>query len=283
MRSSHPGRGESGYNLVVLIVIITVMNVMVAAALPLWSGAIQRDKEEELIFRGLQYAEAIRVFQNKQSRLPVRLEELIEAEPRAIRQLWKDPMTEDGKWQLIFQNMQGAPLQPQPGGIGGDPAAGEDPAARPRPRRERDDDEGESENNGRDGDGDSGFGGPAKGDQVAVGPIIGVRSRSTKASFITWNGRQRYDEWQFTINLLNQPRPSPQPPPGGFDENMMGGRIDLSNRWIGRPLPPHLTQGQPQDGNLPNDPMQLGPNRRKPSGPGAPGNRRRPSSGSDDE
>jgi type II secretory pathway pseudopilin PulG len=268
-------RGESGYNLVVLVIIITVMNIMVAAALPLWSSMIQRDKEEELIFRGLQYAEAIRVFQNKQSRLPVRLEELIEVEPRAIRQLWKDPMTEDGKWQLIFQNMGGGPLTP---GGGGDPGIGGDPGERPRPR---DDDEEGGENDGRDDD-DSTFG-PSKGEVVAVGPIIGVRSRSGKASFITFNGKQRYDEWQFTINLLNQPRPSPTPAPGGFDESMMGRRIDLSNRWIGRPLPPYLTQGQPQDGNLPTDPNQLGPNPRKPTGPGAPGNRRRPSSGSDDE
>ena len=271
-RPGQSGHGENGYNLVVLIVAITVMNILVAASLPLWSSAIQRDKEEELIFRGLQYAEAIRVFQNKQSRLPVRLEELIEAEPRAIRQLWKDPMTEDGKWQLIFQNMQGGPLQP---GGGGDPGVGGDPG---EPRRRGRDDEGEDDDDGEDDGRDSGIGGPSKGDVVAVGPIIGVRSRSGKASFITFNGRQRYDEWQFTINLLNQPRPTPKPSPGGFDETMMGrGTIDLSNRWIGRPLPPYLTQGQPQDGTLPNDPMQLGPNGRRPAGgKPQPGPSRRP-------
>lgn len=268
-----PEQGESGYNLVVLVIIITVMNIMVAAALPLWSSVIQRDKEEELIFRGLQYAEAIRVFQNKQSRLPVRLEELIEVEPRTIRQLWKDPMTEDGKWQLIFQNMQGGPLTP---GGGGNPGIGGDPGEKPPPQDEEEEDGGE--NDGREGDDDSTFG-PRKGEVVAVGPIIGVRSRSGKASFLTFNGKQRYDEWQFTINLLNQPRPSPTPAPGGFDETMMGRAIDLSNRWIGRPLPPHLMQGQPQDGTLPNDPSQLGPNSRKPAGPGAPGNRPRPTAG----
>jgi hypothetical protein len=32
------------------------MNIMVAAAIPLWRTAIRREKEEELIFRGFQYA-----------------------------------------------------------------------------------------------------------------------------------------------------------------------------------------------------------------------------------
>ena len=53
--------------MVVLIVAITVLNIMVAAMLPLVSTADPRDKEEELIFRGFQYAEAIRVFQTATS------------------------------------------------------------------------------------------------------------------------------------------------------------------------------------------------------------------------
>ena len=50
------------FTAVVLIVVITLMHIALAAALPKWSTAIQREKEEEAIFRGLQYAEAIRVF-----------------------------------------------------------------------------------------------------------------------------------------------------------------------------------------------------------------------------
>ena len=36
---------DEGYNLVVLVVMITVMNIVLAKMLPLWSGVIQRDKE----------------------------------------------------------------------------------------------------------------------------------------------------------------------------------------------------------------------------------------------
>ena len=85
------GDAVAGYNLVILMVMVTVMNVLVAVALPSWSTAIQRQKEKELIFRGLQYAEAIRVFQLRTGRYPVSLRELLENEPRAIRQLWTDP------------------------------------------------------------------------------------------------------------------------------------------------------------------------------------------------
>jgi type II secretory pathway pseudopilin PulG len=101
-----PGRergkkAAAGYNLVILMVLLTVLNIVIAASLPAWSGVIRQEKEEELVFRGLQYAEAIRVFQNRFQRPPIRLEELIEVEPRSIRKLWKDPMTENGKWALI--------------------------------------------------------------------------------------------------------------------------------------------------------------------------------------
>jgi len=40
------GRGEAGYNLVMLAVAITLLNIAVAVMLPLWSTAIRREKEE---------------------------------------------------------------------------------------------------------------------------------------------------------------------------------------------------------------------------------------------
>ncbi len=60
---SRQASAGAGYTLVAMVVIFTVMTVGLAASLPYWSKIVQRDKEEELIFRGLQYAEAIRLFQ----------------------------------------------------------------------------------------------------------------------------------------------------------------------------------------------------------------------------
>ena len=52
--SRTPGarRGAAGYSLVMVIMAVTVLNIMLAAALPKWSEMIKRDKEEELISRG---------------------------------------------------------------------------------------------------------------------------------------------------------------------------------------------------------------------------------------
>jgi type II secretory pathway pseudopilin PulG len=241
------GSAAAGYNLVMLMVLLTVLNIAVAASLPAWSAVIRRDKEEELVFRGLQYAEAIRVFKNRFQREPVRLEELIEVEPRSIRRLWKDPMTENGKWALI--PLQGPPgPQPQPDGL--NPPGKDDPED-PENDPEREDDA---------------FG-PKK-DEIQVGPFKGVHSRSRKTSFLLFNGKERYDEWHFTVELFTgapqqHPGGDPAAPPPGT------GQFQMSARWIGRPFPAFLQppQGSGLDGG--QEPGFGGSNGRPPR-PGKP-------------
>ncbi len=129
-------RGEAGYNLVILMVAVTVLNILVAAAIPLWRTAIRREKEEELIFRGLQYAEGIRNYQRRFGQLPVKLEQLVESKPRCMRQLWADPITGKRDWVPIRlmtsdnvdrdeerggnrdddEDPEGRPNEPEPGG-----------------------------------------------------------------------------------------------------------------------------------------------------------------------
>jgi type II secretory pathway pseudopilin PulG len=203
-------RGERGYNLVVLVVIIAVMNIVLAAALPLWSQAIRRNKEEELIFRGLQYAEAIRVFHNRFQRWPTRLEELVEIKPRSIRQLWKDPMTEDGKWQLIFEGREQVPIPGQTDSTGLPP-----PRTGPvQPGTAGLDQQGHS-----------------------FGPIKGVYSRSTQKSILVWGGREQYDQWRFNADLLSGGGLITPGPNGAGGVGVPNGRGQalLSVRWIGRP------------------------------------------------
>jgi type II secretory pathway pseudopilin PulG len=238
MKSSLPDRrGEAGYNMVVLIMAVTVLNILVATMLPAWSTAIRREKEEELVFRGLQYAEAIRVFHIRYQRYPNKLEELLEVKPRCIRQLWKDPMTEDGKWGLIFQNQPQGPLQPQPPGQG-------------RRNRPQGGQEGGGLTTGRPQ-----FG-PKEGDVVQVGPIIGVHSKSGEKSFLVFFGKERYDEWQFTESILptgGQRQPFPGNPAIG-NPGQGAISINLSTRWLGRPMRffDQLPGAQPQDGTLPD-------------------------------
>ena len=238
---------EAGYNLVILMVTLTLLNIALAIALPKWSHVIRREREEELISRGFQYAEAIRIFQNRFQRLPVRIEELAEVEPRSIRKLWKDPMTDDGKWVLIPPGGQGQPLTPQTG-----------PDGQPLPGTGQEDPEGRQPDDDEEIDPGTGIG--EKKGIVQVGPFTGVHSRSGKESILIFNGRTRYDEWQFTLEMIQAllgmgTRPD-QVAPG---RNVVGGdptRIpNLSTRWLGRPLPAFLTppQGQmPQDGQMPD-------------------------------
>jgi type II secretory pathway pseudopilin PulG len=231
-------RSEAGYNMVMLIVALTVLNIMIAAMMPLMSTEIQREKEEELIFRGFQYAEAIRIFHLRFQRFPTKLEELIEIKPRCIRQLWKDPMTKDGKWGLIFQG-QGVPLNPQnpqnPEGQQPSNVNPQDPEGRP--------------SNGQDG---NGLNTPKQGDEVAIGPIVGVYSKSPRDSHLVFYGHQRYDEWRFTFDLIPNggvQRPSVVPGVGNPGQVLAP---SFSTRWLGRPM--YLVdqqQFQPQNGTLP--------------------------------
>lgn len=222
-------RAEGGYTLATLAVAVTVMSLVVALALPMWSQAIQREKEEELIARGLQIAEAIRVFRGKFGRLPVRLEELVEVKPRTLRRLWKDPMTDDGKWGLLFEGIpqqqadgpngrppSGRPTLPPPTG---DSRGGTDPVADPF-----------AQNTGLDGE------------QVTIGPIQGVYSKSKKESIKVFFDKTSYDQWQFTYQMLVSS--------SGFNTPGAGANLAMGTRpqWLGRPwrpgiVPPGL--GQP--------------------------------------
>lgn len=256
MRRPGDRAAEAGYNMVMLVVAITLLSIIVATVLPLASTEIRREKEEELIFRGFQYAEAIRIFHQKNSRYPVKLEELLEVKPRVIRQLWKDPMTKDGKWGLIFQN-QGNPLQAQ------NP---NDPN-NPNPPNPND------PNNpqplppgvGVGGGGDtsdpnnpaSGLSGPQKGDVVALGPIVGVYSKSPKASFLVFYGHNRYDEWRFTEDLLNQGNGRASGIRGIGNPNADPSSLaSKSTRWLGRPMQFVDQAQQPQNGTMPGDPTK---------------------------
>ncbi len=233
---------EAGYNLVVLMVAITLMYIMIAAALPLWTRIIQHDKEEELIFRGLQYAEAIRVFRIRFQRAPVRIEELLEAKPRCIRQLWKDPMTEGGKWKILYEGVPQVPgtVTPQPG-------------------KDEEEEGGDKKSpDGEEGSEDTGFLSTEKKEQITIGPIEGVVSKSNKRSAMIWFGQERYDQWQFRWGIVAQQKSFGVPGVEGQPVVPQGESV----RWLGRPWPKWLgiqsAPAIPQPGGLQPPPGGLG-------------------------
>ncbi len=254
-------RGRA-YNLVVLMVAVTVFNVMVAKALPMWSAVIQRDKEEELIFRGLQYAEAIRLFQARHGRPPQKLLELIETEPRFIRQLWNNPMMPkydseppEGKgWELISPN--------QPTGAQPTTPDGQSPGA------EKQDDE---------DSGGFGFGFDEEEEQQKVGPFIGVHSKEGGEAFRTFFDGTDYGQWNFTADLFDRPAI-------GGDPNA-GLPMPVNAKEIGRAWPDNVKEfvrgqqaGQrPGGGGGQQRPPGVGTGQQRP--PGVGGGQQRPPGG----
>jgi len=158
--------GPAGYSLVGLMVGVTVMMILMAVAVPSFRYVVKNDREEELLFRGGEIADAIIRYQRKHgSAYPTSLEALVQG--RFLRKLYKDPISRDGKWRLL---RQGEAL-PVPG--------------QPRPSVE------------------TSRASMAVAPTMVMGPIIGVASRSREKSLRVLNGRSRYDEWYF---VAGQPR-----------------------------------------------------------------------------
>ena len=172
-----------------LLVAMSVMAVLMSALLPVWSHMATREKEEELIFRGKQYARAIGLFQRKfANTAPPTIDVLVEQ--RFLRKKYKDPITNDD-FQPIYANQ--ALIQAP----GGGPVA-----ARP----------GQSANLSAPAQQamQAGFGSTGVG---AQGGVIGVTSKSKDESIKIYNGRTRYNEWAF-VYVQQVQRPG-MPGPGG--------------------------------------------------------------------
>jgi type II secretory pathway pseudopilin PulG len=136
-RSSFSIHHSDGYAFVVLMVAMTVMLIALAAALPSVYHESQREKEEELIFRGNEYARAIYLFQRQFQRYPKSVDELIRTNNiRFLRHAYKDPMSPNGKWRFIHVGANGTLIdsltmgpQQQPQFVG---ASGQSPGNAPQ-------------------------------------------------------------------------------------------------------------------------------------------------------
>ena len=93
---------DGGY---LLLAIMLMMAFMVITATyyvaPRVVQQIKRDREEEMIHRGTEYARAIKKFYKKNGRYPATLDDLDKGQVRYLRKRFKDPLTKDGKWKLL--------------------------------------------------------------------------------------------------------------------------------------------------------------------------------------
>jgi len=80
--------------LLTLLLTVALMAIFVGAILPQITFEIKRDREEEMIHRGVQYSRAIRLYYKKFGRYPTRIEDLESANNlRFLRKRYKDPIT----------------------------------------------------------------------------------------------------------------------------------------------------------------------------------------------
>ena len=86
--------GQRGYILLMLMLFVALLAIAAGALAPGIAFRIRRDREEEMIHRGVQYSRAIRNFVKKTGRYPTRLEELENTNNiRFLRKRYKDPIT----------------------------------------------------------------------------------------------------------------------------------------------------------------------------------------------
>jgi len=84
-----------------LAMAVLVISLGLLIALPVWQTEVKREKEEELIFRGNQYAEGVRLYvQKNPGKYPASLKELLDK--KCIRRLYRDPFDPDGLWNVIL-------------------------------------------------------------------------------------------------------------------------------------------------------------------------------------
>ena len=236
---SNPRSGERGYILLTLVFFVAVIAIAAATALPSILQEIRRDREEEMIHRGVQYSRAIRAYYKKLGRYPVKIEDLESTNNlRFLRRRYKDPITGKdfkllhlGDVKISFNNGINPQRQPgindptvPPGGPDRAPGSLQPPSGlNPDQQRNPNDPNPSPDSAGAPtedangnpvakSDSNSDNPGPGGGATFGGGAIVGVVSTSRMETIREFNKKHRYNQWQFIYDpgtdrggLLNTP------------------------------------------------------------------------------
>jgi type II secretory pathway pseudopilin PulG len=90
----HKDRREGGYVLLVLLLSVSLLSISLLAMMGRLEIQIKRDREKELIHRGLEYSRAVRKYVKMFGRYPNSVEQLENSNNiRFLRKRYKDPIT----------------------------------------------------------------------------------------------------------------------------------------------------------------------------------------------
>lgn len=219
-----------------LLVGMSIMAILMGAALPVWNKQAQREREEEYLFRAHEYARAVMKFRQRIANTnPPSVDVLVQQ--RFLRRKYKDPITgEDFQPQYETANTgigSGANGTPTPGQIappsGGMSGGGTSTLGSSG-----------TSTFGSTGTSTQGAGGTPTAGTGAPTPgagIIGVVSKSKATSIKIYNGRTRYDQWVVTyqdvkpgkglppdlLQVLNATAAAAAGASGGFGQPAGGG------------------------------------------------------------
>ncbi|MBV9574599.1 MAG: pentapeptide repeat-containing protein [Acidobacteriales bacterium] len=223
MRSRNNSRPERGYVLLALLLFVSLLAIAAIAVAPSVSLQIRRDREEELIHRGVQYSRAIKNFVKKTGAYPVRLEQLENTNNiRFLRKRYKDPITGQDFKLLHQQDVQSSfgpgingatPLNGLggPNGPGGAGLNSQSSFSQNQGMNASSSSQGVSPAGSQDPNQavtqSAGLGSQKTDDDSSDkltskvfgsgGPIVGVVSTSKLASIREFNKKNHYNQWQF--------------------------------------------------------------------------------------
>ena len=205
--------------LVGLVAAVAILMILSAVAVQNWADVLRRDREADMMFRAQEIVRAIRKYQRDKPGVPLtELKLLMEPGSKRqyfLRKLYKDPLTKDGKWGLLYAAPQGGVYDPSaeavpgaPGGPGGPgaPGTGGPPlgglaAGMSTPQ---------TSGTGLAG-GLAGAGQGKPGDVTGL-PIVGVKSLCKEKPFRVYKDSEDYAKWVFTVFDLDAPGNGQLPP-----------------------------------------------------------------------
>jgi type II secretory pathway pseudopilin PulG len=202
-------RAERGYILLTLMLFVALLTISLTALLPELAFQIKRDREEEMVHRGVQYSRAIRRYYRKFGTYPASIDLLESAQNlRFLRKRYKDPVTGQDFRILRLTDVRlafaagitGARNLGQPVGGATDPNAS-GTAAAPGSGTTPTDSSHPSGNS--DPSSNSPFTTPSglpAGDSFGGAPIVGVASTSEKETIREYNKKNHYNQWQFVYD-----------------------------------------------------------------------------------
>lgn len=220
--------------LLMLLVGLALLIIAMAVAVPKMSQQIKRDREEEMIHRGVQYARGIKKYYKKFGNYPTSIEQLENTNNiRFIRKRYKDPFSQDGKWRFVrygeVQLGQSGTSTPGAGGTGGalpgivgtplgqssggdsspqgnppgNPSlggGGQQPGQLGQPAGGSPSGSMFGGTSGSSSPTGSMFGSAGTGGVFGGGPILGVASTSERQGIREFDKKSRYNQWLFVYD-----------------------------------------------------------------------------------